>query len=183
MDFCNSCILTFILTIMCFCNPVSKAFNFLLCLEATLAKIWRSSSVESTSSWHLVKNGLMIGFSQHAQSESLALCKNLMIYLMCFLCCIFYYFEIVAFHGCFKSCHLKTCWFLYIINLGYFFKNMEHIWVFSTVFKYIYYIVKLVIWSTYIWNYIKSLSITPSNCIIKYNKGLMLGLNVIIYND
>ena len=24
---------------------------------------------------------------------------------------------------------------------------------------------------------------TPSNCIIKYNKGLMLGLNVIIYND
>ena len=92
MDFCNSCILTFILTIMCFCNPVSKAFNFLLCLEATLAKIWRSSSVESTSSWHLVKNGLMIGFSQHAQSESLALCKNLMIYLMCFLCCIFYFF-------------------------------------------------------------------------------------------
>lgn len=29
----------------------------------------------------------------------------------------------------------------------------------------------------------KALNITPSNCIIKYNKGRMPGLNVIIYND
>lgn len=30
------------------------------------------------------------------------------------------YFEMVASNDCFKSCHLKNCWFLYIINLGYF---------------------------------------------------------------
>lgn len=77
MDIQKSCILKFILTIMCFSNPISKAFNFSLCLEAALAK--DSSRVASTSSWHLIKNGLMTELSQHVQAESLILCKNLMI--------------------------------------------------------------------------------------------------------
>lgn len=47
---------------------------------------------------------------------------------------------------------------------------MEYIWVFSTVFKYIYYIVKLVIWSTYIWNYIKMYGNEWGGCIIDFNK-------------
>lgn len=118
--FQNSCILKFIFTSVCFSNPISKAFNFSLCLEAALAKDWRFSGVASTSSWHLVKKGLMTQPSQRDLAESLVLCKNLMIYLMNFLCYIFCYLQVVACHDCFKSCHLKTCWFLYAINFEYF---------------------------------------------------------------